>query len=377
MGFISKEGLKSLESYSYSGIDHSIIANYVLKHFWNWLLDFIPTWVAPNVLTLAGLFSVFASYFVFVPYADNPEQTPWSTYVLSAFFIFAYQTLDNLDGKQARKTGSSSPLGECFDHGCDSLTVPMFCIVMGLTTRLGPFMMFVQCQLMMLMFYLAHFEAYFTRKLILRAVNNPTEAQLLMCSILLVTAMFGSDFWLTSINFGVGVIQVNHLLAGLSFLGTISTCLDFVYGVYKHFVTLQISFKATLPFFAPFSLLMMASCSWVVIAPDVLYNQPKQFMFTIGWIASYLTIRLVVQSVCKEPYLVYYPILSPLLACVANAFLGEFLFSRPIVSNDTAVMLLFVYVVGNVLYMSKSVVSEFCNYLSISAFSIRPTTLPV
>jgi hypothetical protein len=30
------------------------------------------------------------------------------------------QTLDNLDGKQARRTGSSSPLGLLFDHGCDA-----------------------------------------------------------------------------------------------------------------------------------------------------------------------------------------------------------------------------------------------------------------
>ena len=30
---------------------------------------------------------------------------------------------DNIDGKQARRTKSSSALGELFDHGCDSLFV--------------------------------------------------------------------------------------------------------------------------------------------------------------------------------------------------------------------------------------------------------------
>ena len=30
---------------------------------------------------------------------------------LSGACLFIYQTLDNMDGKQARKTGSSSPLG--------------------------------------------------------------------------------------------------------------------------------------------------------------------------------------------------------------------------------------------------------------------------
>jgi len=31
-----------------------------------------------------------------------------------------------MDGKQARKTGNSSPLGMLFDHGCDALTMTLF-----------------------------------------------------------------------------------------------------------------------------------------------------------------------------------------------------------------------------------------------------------
>jgi len=33
--------------------------------------------------------------------------------------------LDNCDGKQARATGTSSPLGMLFDHGCDSVVTWM------------------------------------------------------------------------------------------------------------------------------------------------------------------------------------------------------------------------------------------------------------
>lgn len=31
--------------------------------------------------------------------------------------------MDAIDGKQARRTNSTSPLGELFDHGCDSLNI--------------------------------------------------------------------------------------------------------------------------------------------------------------------------------------------------------------------------------------------------------------
>jgi ethanolaminephosphotransferase len=34
-----------------------------------------------------------------------------------------YRIFDELDGKQARKTGSSSPLGLLFDHGCDAFSI--------------------------------------------------------------------------------------------------------------------------------------------------------------------------------------------------------------------------------------------------------------
>lgn len=37
---------------------------------------------------------------------------------------------DCIDGKQARRTRSSSPLGQLFDHGCDALCVFM---LMGIT----------------------------------------------------------------------------------------------------------------------------------------------------------------------------------------------------------------------------------------------------
>ena len=49
-------------------------------------------------------------------------QAPSWAYLLCAVGLFVYQALDATDGKQARRTNSSSPLGELFDHGCDSVS---------------------------------------------------------------------------------------------------------------------------------------------------------------------------------------------------------------------------------------------------------------
>lgn len=50
--------------------------------------------------------------------SDHP--IPSWAWALTSFLLFASHTLDGIDGKQARRTGTSSPLGELFDHGCDA-----------------------------------------------------------------------------------------------------------------------------------------------------------------------------------------------------------------------------------------------------------------
>ena len=57
-----------------------------------------------------------------LPLLLNIIQVPAWASVLCALGLFLYQSLDAIDGKQARRTHSSSPLGELFDHGCDSIS---------------------------------------------------------------------------------------------------------------------------------------------------------------------------------------------------------------------------------------------------------------
>lgn len=83
-------------------------------------------WMAPNLVTLVGLvincFGAVLFWFWDLKFARDAE-IPFWVYVLSVFCLFAYQTLDAIDGKQARRTGTSSPLGQLFDHGCDAFAV--------------------------------------------------------------------------------------------------------------------------------------------------------------------------------------------------------------------------------------------------------------
>jgi ethanolaminephosphotransferase len=90
-------------------------------------------------ITLSGLIIVGVSHALFVYYCPFLENdAPAWVYAFAAFALFAYQTLDNLDGKQARRTGSSSPLGLLFDHGCDALNVSVGTLTMACAVQLGP-----------------------------------------------------------------------------------------------------------------------------------------------------------------------------------------------------------------------------------------------
>jgi len=65
-------------------------------------------------------------------------EAPRYIYVIHAICLFLYQTLDALDGKHARRTGNSSPLGELFDHGCDAVSTTMVVLTALSVFQLGP-----------------------------------------------------------------------------------------------------------------------------------------------------------------------------------------------------------------------------------------------
>lgn len=79
---------------------------------------------------------------------------------------------DGIDGKQARRTGSSSPLGELFDHGLDSwatlfLPVALYSIFGRGEYGVGVFRVYFIVTGVMLCFILSHWEKYNTKILFL------------------------------------------------------------------------------------------------------------------------------------------------------------------------------------------------------------------
>jgi ethanolaminephosphotransferase len=68
----------------------------------------VPETVAPNVITLVAFAIIVVSHIVFMFWGEGGNNftevlPPWK-YALFAVSLFLYQHLDNMDGKQARRT---------------------------------------------------------------------------------------------------------------------------------------------------------------------------------------------------------------------------------------------------------------------------------
>ena len=68
---ISESELAQLATYKYSSYDYSLIANYILKYYWNGCVHLFPLWLAPNLITLLGLCFVLANFFLMAYYIPD------------------------------------------------------------------------------------------------------------------------------------------------------------------------------------------------------------------------------------------------------------------------------------------------------------------
>ena len=120
--YLNEKDIENLKNYKYTPGKYTWLDE-KMSVFWAWIVEFLPLDMAPNLITVYALACGCIPAFAFVFYdATLLLDYPSIMYVLAAIGIFLYQTLDAIDGKQARRIKAFSPLGQLFDHGCDSFS---------------------------------------------------------------------------------------------------------------------------------------------------------------------------------------------------------------------------------------------------------------
>lgn len=195
---LSEEEKKTIRHYVYSGGDSSPIYKLILSPWAQFCVDhFVPHSTAPNTITLVGLIvSVAATILTLVLNPDLKPGAPRWLHAITGIAIFAYQTLDNMDGKQARRTGTSSALGMFFDHACDSINAGVTIIAMGSVMGTGwTRLLYLPYIASFIPFYLQTWEEFYSHQMILPPFNGPSEGLLMSIGLCAVATILGSEFF--------------------------------------------------------------------------------------------------------------------------------------------------------------------------------------
>jgi len=338
--YLSPAHLAGFDKYKYSSIDNSPLSIYITHPFWNQCVKLCPLWLAPNLMTFMGFLLLVANFFLlsfFDPHffstsggGDDEESLrslyfipAWAWYFCAASQFLAH-TLDGCDGKQARRTGSSTPLGELFDHGLDSwaaLFMPLALYsVFGrsLTVSVSPLRFYFVIYGTFLQFFISHWEKYNTGVLFLPWGYDASQIGLSL--VFLLTAKFGAELFISRIP-PFAALHFPHacelFFHGSSFVMTVPMSLYNLHACWRKGQARRDSFYQANKPWIPLLCLFALTTAWVLGSPtDILNSQPRLVYWMMGAVFSNITCRLIVAQMSSTEAPLFNTLLIPLAILV-------------------------------------------------------------
>ena len=234
--------------------------------------------------------------------------------------------MDNIDGKQARRTGTSSPLGELFDHGIDSLNCTLASLfeaaAMGFgASKTGAFTALIAT----LPMFFSTWETYHTHTLYLGYFNGPTEGLLIATSMMAVSGIYGPEVWSTPLT---KVLPFLHqyleadttlrdlwipIIFGVFLIAHLPAC---VYNVYcarskQNLPTLPLLLEWT-----PMLLFSASTAAWLGSPHSYLLrdNHLLLFCLTMSLVFGRMTTKIILAHLTAQPFPYWTIMLAPLMA---------------------------------------------------------------
>ena len=309
------------------------------------------------MITLLGFIVNAQAFFCAVYWCglNGTDKAPSWVYFNLAFSLFVYQTMDAIDGKQARRTGtgmrnlgisslfnqSGSPLGELFDHGLDCIANAFFLPGMMMTMCAGLTLdkFNVLSFLCHFVFYCSHWVHYVGGKLTFGLIDI-TEIQVsfifplfksnrLKCStigLFVISGIFGPEYWSEPLPFLEGYVQRDMVMAG--------SCLICVYGLTRMAIQLSHggcgpnnSSSAGTSILSPGpNIIMILGGVYVVgYKTGLIIDHPVLYQYFIAVLAAKTTHKLVVAQMTKAAIRVADPALWTVFAIGFNQYMGSYI----------------------------------------------------
>jgi ethanolaminephosphotransferase len=295
--------------------------------------------------------------------------------------MWLYSTFDNVDGKQARRTKTSSPLGELFDHGCDALNTATGALMQAACLGLGhsPLSTLILWTTTV-PFYFSTWEEYHTGVLYLGYINGPTEGLVLSSLSMFVAGIYGPQIfhqplhtivpWLQTSVRGIDVLVV-ALLVGV-FVFHIPPC---VMAVYRACQEKRTSFVTALWQLMPMVSYQVAIYAWLYSPYSIVMAQHYFILFTltVGVVFGRVATKIILAHVTKMPFPMFTVLLLPLYGGALLVNLP--LFGLPPVLTATGelyyLLAYLAFAVVAYFHWAFLVIDRFCTYLDIYCLTIK------
>ncbi|VIO92775.1 CDP-alcohol phosphatidyltransferase family protein [Brugia malayi] len=291
--------------------------------------------------------------------------------MICAICSFWSHTYDGIDGIQARRTSSVSPVGEFFDHALDACKVFPFIITLFAPFNESNSRISSLCSLALLIEMLtahtfAFWEQYITKIMCLRWCFEGFYVS----NLLHILAYFDGDNLVTACLFNNW--KVCDLIMLIFNVCCISNILFSLYHIYQFYDSQPVSEKQSMICWIqpiiPALELNVAAFLWALFSPGkVLAQDLPIFLFTIAIVNANINSRLIVShmsdscaQMCNTAVMLY---CSAALFSMTNILsaAGELLLLRSL-----AVFLFVAHV-----HYFFSIVREMCRKLQIEAFSLH------
>lgn len=201
---LSQEELENLKNFKYKSTNESLLYNSCMSPFLNKVVNFLPYCLAPNIITLISLFfNIFAAV---ISYKDGgfdfSSKLKPSTCLKVGVFQLIYILLDNIDGKQARRTGNSTPFGMLMDHGCDIFTniLTAFNLSKLLIVGNNYYYSYTVFFGLFLGFYMMTYEEYKLEEMHFPIINGSDEGNFFIFLLGVFLYFFGPDYMLRKVS---------------------------------------------------------------------------------------------------------------------------------------------------------------------------------
>ena len=205
--------LENIRNYKYKSGKYTPIDN-VLRIITGKTLPYMPKWISPNGITLFGFVMDVLGVVLLCVLKEEDGSTSHYACLMYAILASIYMYMDMLDGKQARRLGCNSPIGQLFDHGCDSINGS--CLIFAAMKSIGV----PNGRAMGLMFGLVGYVfltfqiiEYFQGVLMFGTpLAGVTEVEIVVVTLNLISFFKGVAFWDTSISSILSVYPYAHTL---------------------------------------------------------------------------------------------------------------------------------------------------------------------